>query len=108
MSLEHQFIKVGKEQMEEKAFFYTTKPPVSQRGWLRFGAVTTGSRIVSQGTGKHHLYVGCHTVVAVCCCDAESYATSISNTARVTHGGYISAKLLQLRQTRKKDLDIHF
>ena len=36
---------------------------------------------------SHHPSAGCHTVVALCCCDAESYATSISNTSRVTHGG---------------------
>ena len=41
----------------------------------------------------HHLSVGCHTVVAVCCCDAESYATGTSNTSRVTHGGQVSAEL---------------
>lgn len=27
--------------------------------------------------GQHHPSVGCHTVVAVCCCEAESYATGI-------------------------------
>ena len=43
--------------------------------------------------GPHHLSVGCHTVVVVCCCDAESYATGISNTSRVTHGGQVSAEL---------------
>ena len=37
---------------------------------------------------------GCHTVAAACHCDAESYATGISNTTRVTHGGQISAELL--------------
>ena len=26
----------------------------------------------------------CQTVVAACCCDAESYATGISNSSRVT------------------------
>ena len=42
----------------------------------------------------HHPSVGCHTVVAACCCcDAESYATGISNTSRVTHGGQVSVKL---------------
>ena len=35
----------------------------------------------------HHQSVGGHTVVAVCCCDAESCATGISNMSRVTHGG---------------------
>ena len=28
---------------------------------------------------QHHPSVGCHTVAALCCCDAESYATGISN-----------------------------
>ena len=32
----------------------------------------------------HHSSVGCRTVAAACCCDAESYATRISNTSRVT------------------------
>ena len=37
----------------------------------------------------HSPSVGCHTVAAVCCCDAESNATHISNTSRVPHGGQI-------------------
>ena len=37
--------------------------------------------------------VSCHTVVAACCCDPESYVISISNTSRVTHGGQVSAEL---------------
>ena len=41
----------------------------------------------------HHSSVGCHPVVAACCCDAESCATSISNTRRVTHGGQVSVDL---------------
>ena len=53
-----------------------------------------------------HPSVGCHTVAAACCCDAESYAPSISNTSRVTHGGQVSA--FRPRQTRKKDLVIQF
>ena len=44
----------------------------------------------SQGTIP---LVSCHTVVAVSYCDAESYATVISNTSRVTHGGRVSAEL---------------
>ena len=34
----------------------------------------------------------CHAVVAVCCCDAECCATSISNASRVTHSGWVSAE----------------
>ena len=41
----------------------------------------------------HHSSVGCHTVAAACCCDAESYATGISYTSRLTHGGQVSAEL---------------
>ena len=41
----------------------------------------------------HHPSVGCHTVVAACCCGAESYVTGISNTGRVTNGGLVSAEL---------------
>ena len=40
----------------------------------------------------YHLSVKCHTVVAVCCYDAESSATGISNASRVTHGGQVSAE----------------
>ena len=32
-------------------------------------------------------------VAAACCCDAESYATGVSNTSRVTHGGQVSVEL---------------
>ncbi|MCO6060816.1 hypothetical protein NG726_29765, partial [Pseudomonas sp. MOB-449] len=38
----------------------------------------------------------CQSVVLwgfACCCDAGSYATGISNTSRVTHGGQVSAEL---------------
>ena len=42
----------------------------------------------------HHLSVcWLHTVAAACCCDAESYATGISHTSRVTHGGQFSLEL---------------
>ena len=37
--------------------------------------------------------VSSHIVVAACCCDAESYATGISNTSSVPHGGQVSAEL---------------
>ena len=45
------------------------------------------------GQGTTPPSVGCHTVAAVCGCDAESHATGISNTRRVTHGGQVSAEL---------------
>ena len=41
----------------------------------------------------HPPSVSCHTVVAPRCCDAESYATRISNTSWVTRGGQVSAEL---------------
>ena len=41
----------------------------------------------------HHSPVTCHTVAAVCCCDAESYAPGISNTSGVTRGRQVSAEL---------------
>ena len=55
--------------------------------------------------------VGCHTVVSACCCDAESYATGISNTSRLIHGPKSSIHFSgasSLRKTRKKDLATHF
>ena len=45
------------------------------------------------GQGATPPSVGCHTVVAACCCDVESYATGISNTSRVIDGGQASAEL---------------
>ena len=36
--------------------------------------------------------VGGHIVEAACCCDAESFATSVSSNSRVTHGGQVSAE----------------
>ena len=41
----------------------------------------------------HHPSVSCHTVAAVCRCDAESDATGISNTSRVTHDRQVSVEL---------------
>ena len=41
----------------------------------------------------HHSSVTCHTVAAACCCAAESCATGISNTSRVTQGGQVSLEL---------------
>ena len=45
------------------------------------------------GQGSTHPTVGCHSVVAAYCCDAESCATGISNSSRVTRGGQVSAEL---------------
>ena len=39
----------------------------------------------------HHPFVGCHTLAAASCYDAESYVIGISHTSRVTHGGQFSA-----------------
>ena len=51
-------------------------------------------RFVSwSGNDTSPLSFGYHTVAAACCGDAESYATSISNTSRVTHGGQVSEEL---------------
>ena len=41
----------------------------------------------------HHPPFGCQTVAVHCCYDAESYATRISNTSKVTHGGQVSVEL---------------
>ena len=35
----------------------------------------------------------CQLSYSACCCDAESYTTSILNTNRVTHGGQVSLEL---------------
>ena len=75
--------------------------------WLRFSALTTAAWVHFPVRDPHHRSVRCHTVVAACCCDAESYATGFSKTSRVTHGGQVSA-VSRLRQTRKKDPVIHF
>ena len=56
---------------------------------LRFGALIA----MAQVREPYHPSLSCRTVAAVCCCDADSYATSISNTSRVTHGGQVSAEL---------------
>ena len=44
----------------------------------------------------HHPSDSCHTMAATCCCDAESYATDISDASRFQWN-------FQTRQTRKKD-----
>ena len=41
----------------------------------------------------YHPSVCCHTETAACCCDAESCATGISHTSRVTCGGQVSVEL---------------
>ena len=43
----------------------------------------------SQGTTSA---VRCDAVGTAHCCDAESYASSISNTIRVTHDGQVSTE----------------
>ena len=54
-------------------------------------AVALGSFLVKE---PRHPSVSCHTVAAACCCDAESCDTDNSNASRVTHGGQVSAELL--------------
>ena len=51
------------------------------------------SEFISQVRDHAHPSVGCHTVAALCCCVAESYATGISNTSRVTPGTQVSVEL---------------
>src|SRR3712207_7063969 len=45
--------------------------------WLRFGALIPVAWVHFPVREPHHPSVSCHTVAAVCCCDAESYATGI-------------------------------
>ena len=45
--------------------------------------------------------MGCHTVAAAYRCDAESYATGISNTSRVTYGEQASAESSSLTLGRR-------
>ena len=61
--------------------------------WLRFGAFTSLSEVYFPVMEPQHQAVGCHTVAAACCCDAENRATGISNTSRVSHGGQVSVEL---------------
>ena len=49
--------------------------------------------------GKTPPIIPCYNVAAPCCCDATSYATGISNTHSVTHGGQVSVEF-QTRQTK--------
>ena len=56
-------------------------------------AFTAEARVHFPTSEHHHLSVGCHTVAAACCGDAEIYTTSISNTGRVAHGRQVSEKL---------------
>ena len=72
--------------------------------WLRFGAITTTVWVCFWVREPRHLPVGCHTAVAAHCCDAKSYATTISNTNRVTYSRRYFSRASRLRQTRKKDL----
>ena len=52
-----------------------------------------GSGVCFPVREPHDPSVCCHTGEAVCCCEAENYATGISNTSRVPHGGRVSAEL---------------
>ena len=61
--------------------------------WLRFSILTPVTRVHFPVREPHHLSLSCHTAAAACCCDAETYATVISNTSRVTHGGQVSVAL---------------
>ena len=67
--------------------------PALVADWLRTGTLTTVAQVRILVREPHHLSLGCDTVVAVCCYDVESYATSMSNTNRVIHGGQVSAEL---------------
>ena len=44
--------------------------------------------------GNHRTHLSVVILWQLCCCDAESYATKISNTSRMTHAGQVSAELL--------------
>ena len=59
---------------------------------FRFSALTAEVQIHFPVRGPHCPSVGCHTMSAMCCCDAESSATGISNASRVTRGGQVSAE----------------
>ena len=61
--------------------------------WLRFSALTTPAWVRFLVREPHSPSVCCHTMVAVCCRDAESYATGVSNRSRVSHGGQVSVEL---------------
>ena len=69
---------------------YVPRPAV---WWLRSGALTTAVLVHFPVREPHHPSVGCHTAVAACCCDAESSATSFSNTSRIAPGGQVSVEL---------------
>ena len=55
--------------------------------WLRFGVLTAVAWVRFPVRETQHTSVGCHAAAVVCGYDAESYATGISNTSRVTRGG---------------------
>ena len=66
----------------------------SPRGLLvRSGAPPTAARVHFQVREPHHPSVRCLIVAAARCCDAESDATSVSNSSRVTRGGKVSVEL---------------
>ena len=61
--------------------------------WLGFSTLTATARVPVPVREPHSPSVSCHTMVVACCYDADSYATRISNTSRVTHGGQVSMEL---------------
>ena len=61
---------------------------------VRSRALTTVAWVRVPLREPYHPSVSCHAVAAACCCDAESSATRISNSSRVTYGGRVSAELL--------------
>ena len=69
-------------------FVHTSYPAARPRG-----TVTATARVHFLVREPHHPSVGYHTVASACCCDAESRATDVSYTSRVTHGGQISVEL---------------
>ena len=60
---------------------------------LKFCALMAAAWVRFLVREPYHPSVTCRTMVTACCCDAESYATRISNTSRVPHGGQVSVKL---------------
>ena len=60
---------------------------------VKIGALTTMVWVRVLVREPQHPSAICHTVAAVCCCEAESSANGISDTSRVTHGGQVSGEL---------------
>ena len=63
------------------------------------------AQIVSLVRKPHHPSLGCHTVAVVCCCDADSYATSQYFKYQQGHPWWTSCSgASRLGQSRTKDL----